>query len=47
MKLKKPSLACINTACSFCLALISFIHFSKISFVFFGEPKFPNPKDYE
>ncbi len=43
---KKMKMSCINKICSSCLLLISFIHFSGVSFLLFGEPKFPDPKEY-
>ena len=43
---KKLSLSCMNKICSSCLALMSFIHFSGVSFLLFGERKFPTPIEH-
>lgn len=46
MHRKKLSISCMNKVCCSCLALLSFIHFSGISFLLFGERKFPEPTEY-
>ncbi len=45
--MKKLKLSTINKICSLCLAMSFFVRFSGISFLFFGEPKYPIPEDYE
>ena len=43
---KKLSLSCMNKIGCSCLALMSFIHFSGVSFLLFGERKFPTPIEH-
>lgn len=45
--MKKFKLTSMNTICNLCLAMMFMVRFSKMSFLFFGEPKFPDVKDYE
>lgn len=45
--MRKIKLTSMNTICNLCLAMMFMVRFSKMSFLFFGEPKFPVAKDYE
>lgn len=42
----RRKLAIMNTMCSFCLAMVYYVKFSGISFLFFGEPNYPNELDF-
>jgi hypothetical protein len=44
--MKKQRLAAMNIMCSLCLAMVYYVKFSGISFLFFGEPNYPNESDF-
>ncbi len=45
--MKRLKLTTVNKICNICLAMMFFVRFSKMSFCFFGEPKYPIAEDYE
>ena len=45
--MRKFRLTSMNTICNLCLAMMFMVRFSKMSFCFFGEPKYPVAEDYE
>lgn len=45
--MKKFTFTNMNKLCSLFLALGILTHFKGVSFVLFGEPKFPVPEDYQ
>lgn len=44
--MRKFKLTSMSTICNLCLAIMFMVRFSKISFLFFGEPKYPLPDDF-
>ena len=45
--MRKIKLVSMNTICNLCLAMMFMVRFSKMSFCFFGEPKFPLPENFD
>ena len=44
--MKNFKLKSMNVLCNLCLAMMFMVRFSKMSFLFFGESKYPLPEDF-